>query len=330
MGSAPELSASELLNVTPNEAPHLFGVHRREAHARWRQLARRWHPDRAPEPFAAHVFAHLSMLYATLSARFEAIGGERAFELGTYRVDHRSYRVQIERAHADLASAGRQEIQSFRFADGAMAREMATMLPSPPQAVSSKTHKELIFEKRSDLVLLRDLCEHLEAKGEWLDPRHVAWVLSGLYALACWLAWARISHQAINLDTVFVSPKHHGVSLLGGWWYATRVGQPVTALPASTLADGPLSLERHRRATRHTDLELIRALGRRLLGDPSGARLLSSPRIPRPMGLHLMVPAGEDAVSEYAAWMTTLQSSFGARRFTDLAINPRDIYPKES
>ncbi|MEL6183094.1 MAG: hypothetical protein AAFU79_00625 [Myxococcota bacterium] len=269
------------------------------------------------------------MLYAGLKARLEGHGDVRRFELGTYLADAQTFRVWIDPEHGDLAAAGLRRVRSFAFANRAMEREVAKMLPPVPEVVSSETHKLIVFAKRRDLVLLRDLCEHLQTKGERLDPRHVAWILSGLYALACWLAWAQLSHQAINLDTVFVSPEHHGVFLLGGWWYATPIAKSVAALPESTVADGPPGLERRRRALRQTDLELIRALGRRLLGDPSGARLTSSSRVPKPMGLYLMLPAGHDAVSEYAAWMNILESSFGARRFTELAIQPSDIYPEE-
>ena len=52
-----------------------------------------------------------------------------------------------------------------------------------------------------------------------------------------------------------------------------------------------------------TDLELIRALGRELLGDATSLRLEREKAAPRPMLDWLRLPAGDSALRDYRIWM---------------------------
>ena len=76
-----------------------------------------------------------------------------------------------------------------------------------------------------------------------------------------------------------------------------------------------------------TDLELIRALGRELLGDISGARLMREKAAPPPMLDWLRLPAPQSAVDDYHTWQRqVLTASFGERRFMKLDLSADDLY----
>jgi hypothetical protein len=81
------------------------------------------------------------------------------------------------------------------------------------------------------------------------------------------------------------------------------------------------------RADFRTDLELVRAIGRELLGDITGVRLARDSAAPRAMIDWLRLPASDDPIEEYRTWRTqVLHDSFGARRFVELPLTQSDIY----
>jgi hypothetical protein len=168
--------------------------------------------------------------------------------------------------------------------------------------------------------------EHL---GGALDPRHVAWILSNLHNIGAYLSWAALTHNAIDPDTVFVSPATHSAQLLGGWWYARAAGDPLTHLPG-TSADVwrtlPWSVARAGVATPRLDRELIRRAGRALLGDVGGSRLLRDPRIPAPLRRWVTAPGDEDGIVDYANWARAREAAFGRRTFVPMDVTPRAIY----
>jgi hypothetical protein len=81
------------------------------------------------------------------------------------------------------------------------------------------------------------------------------------------------------------------------------------------------------RADLRTDLELVRAIGRALLGDITGVRLARERGTPPAMIDWLRLPASADPIEEYRTWRTqVLHDSFGARRFVELPLTQSDIY----
>jgi hypothetical protein len=171
------------------------------------------------------------------------------------------------------------------------------------------------------------LGEVLVDAGGRLDPRHVAWIVSALLNVCCYLQYAGLVHNALSPDTCFIAPPDHTVSVLGGWWYAAPAGERMTAAPAATIAWGPHHLLASGRADMRTDLELVRAIGRELLGDVSGVRLARTGAAPAALIDWLRLPASSDPIEDYRTWRTrVLPDSFGARRFVELPLTQSDIY----
>jgi hypothetical protein len=211
----------------------------------------------------------------------------------------------------------------FRFADDAMRRAVSRYLPVVSRIVDTAERHAVMGRKDADMILLADLLQHL---GGALDARHVAWILSELHCFACWLEWAGLTHNAIAPDTVFVSPAHHAVAVLGGWWYATPAGSPLKALPARTLNLAPADIVRRKTAEPRVDLDLIRALGREMLGNASERAMARAVRVPPALDAWLSLPTDGSARADYALWKRVLTDAFGARRFTTLNVRPEDVY----
>lgn len=182
----------------------------------------------------------------------------------------------------------------------------------------------LVLEKPENVFRLRDVLDH---GGGRLDPRHVAWIMSEMHHLACWLDFLRLSHNDLSLDSVFICPAQHSAMILGGWWFAMPEGGRMQRLQqARTVAHAPRHVLASKLASVQTDLSLIRLLGRELLGDASGTTLARDARIAPVLANWLRLASTGNARLDYRLWDETLTAIFGKRTFTKFDLTFNDIY----
>jgi hypothetical protein len=348
MNTSHEHDADQLLAIPPEAPERLFTGKHEEAEHEYRRLAARWHPDRCRDPRANAVLAHVHAIYAEARSRlaagtweepglkrFAAKDGRRfevrylkrhELEIGELYLGRSNLTCALPLAHADLAAQACRKLAVMRYGNEAMRRQIAPALPAthPLARFTTVDAEVIVWSKPDDMLLLRDVLIHAGGK---IDARHVAWIISGALNLACYLQYAGLTHNGISPDTWCISPARHAGMLAGGWWYACAVGHQLTALPARAVEYGPYDLTRNRKADARTDLELIRAMGRELLGDISGASLARERAAPQAMIDWLRLPASNDAAAEYRIWQQQiLKDSFGARRFVEMNLTHSDIY----
>ena len=101
----------------------------------------------------------------------------------------------------------------LRFADGRMAAQLQPGLPEIAARfeTADRLALALVLRKAPDLLLLSDVLAHFNGR---MDARQVAWIISSLLNLACYLDYARLAHNAILTDAVFISPPRHSSALL--------------------------------------------------------------------------------------------------------------------
>jgi hypothetical protein len=342
------LTAAALLAIPEDKPERLFNGNFDDVKQAYRLLAMKWHPDRSGDPSAHAVFQHIRRLVEKAeekiargawpcrgTSRLTAVDGKaydinylrrHRFELGTMYVANTVVAFEVERAHADLVRNAERTIRGFSYANDGMHGQIARQLPAVPfaGAFQTATAYVIVMHKRPDLLLLRDVLDHFCGR---LDPRHVAWVLSSLLNLCCYFEYAGITHNALSPDTCFMSPLDHGVAILGGWWYAARRGECMAAAPANTVKWAPYDFLTTRQANIRTDLELVRAIGRELLGDIYGTCPEREHAAKLAMIKWLKLPASDNPIDEYRTWRDqVLHDSFGARRFAELPLTQSDIY----
>lgn len=88
----------------------------------------------------------------------------------------------------------------------------------------------------------------------------------------------------------------------------------------------PPLVTKSKKATPLLDREMIRLVGRTLLGDPSGTTLHRNKLIPAPLAQWVTVPTQRSALDDYRMWEEVREQSFGVRKFTKLDITAKDIY----
>lgn len=348
------LSADKLLSIREPELLYSFSP--LAAKREYRLLAGRWHPDRETSALAQSVFSHVVQLHNLAQEKRDAgawnepvdkVESERAglkryrkrdgslkevvytarryFELGAMYIGQAHVAFEIDKEHEDLFANCCSVMLALRFHDLDMAAEMAPRLPQFLDSFRTDAAAVLVLKKSPDQLLLADVLRHLN--GKLADIRHLGWILNSLYNIACYLEWSEMAHNAIAPDTVFISPLRHSATLLGGWCYAAQFGAPMVALPDRTLAFAPEECVRCGEADARIDLELVRALGRELLGDASGSSLRGRADLPANLVDWLCLPAGEHAVSEYAEFKhDVLPEVFGAPSFINWRLESRDLY----
>ena len=341
------LSADEILSTT--EPGGLFTGNADMLKEEYSRLVKTWHPDRNGNSRESNlVMSHINMLYqkalemlqagAWAGPGFVRLPGKdgwiheikfrasRDFELGTVYIGDNMVVYLVSYSHRDLFNNARGVIGSFKYANDSMRKEMSRYLPNIVNVfVTEDDQLGIEVRKTSDLLLLRDV---LNFYGGRIPDRHVAWILSTLYNLACYLDYTKLSHNAISLDTYFISPQYHSGALLGGWWYAVPQGSRLLGVPAATFAIMPPKVKDKKVGSTLTDLELIRLIGRELLGDRNGTRLLDMNAAPRPMVEWLRGVPTARAVDDYLNWKRVLADSFGPPKFVEMALTADMLYPK--
>lgn len=342
------LQSREILTIPLHEPERLFSKGDLDScKAEFQILAKRWHPDR--ESGSADVMAHINQLYDNAKEHiakgvwrtpnvFEITTTDRhtyrmryhvarPFELGDVYIGSHLVAYYIRKDFEDLATSADHIIHRLRFASDAMRAEVIRYLPSWKGAYETADGRVVVLQKSPDHLPLRDVLTHL---GGRLDPRHVAWVMSRLCNLACYLEWAEIVHGDISIDNYFISPSGHVGSLIGGWWYARYAGTKLVALPRRTMDTISTKVLAAKIADFSIDLEMVRATGRELLGDPAGSRLQTMSDVPRPFANWLRLPPAGTAVATYKDWYDkVVLDSFGPRKFVELNVSAGDIFKEK-
>lgn len=342
------MEATEILAIPVTQPERLFPNSVDETKQIYRNLARVWHSDYNKAPEAAGVFSHLTILYDLALDRIQAgkwslpntlvirgIDGKvreikyrrkRTFELGEFAYGDRVICYVVKPEFKALFNQGVKTIkESFVYKDKKIKDQMEKYLPHILDSFEADDGRQvLVLAKTPDVFLLQDI---LDLNKGTLDPKHVAWIISCVHNLACYLKTAGLTHNAINATTLFVSPQHHSCLLLGGWWYAQKAGHPISILPRVSVDVAPTDIITGKIADPRLDLMLVRQLGLDCLGDHSGMILLHDGKTPKSMVEFLRGSSKGNAFEDYQYWQeNTLVNSFGKRRFAEMKVESSDVY----
>lgn len=184
----------------------------------------------------------------------------------------------------------------YSFPDTKVQLEMMKYLP-----VFVREGKDYVIVGKSQNLF------HLPAHlSKIVGTAHASWIISSLYNLLCYLEWAGLTHNDIQVDNIWIDPVQHSAHLLGGWWFAAPVSSRLTHLPQSSLP-----APRDKLASPVVDLRLIKQLGLQLIGDRTGMTLPRSPKVD-----FLRAPTTGSAVKDYGLWIKCL----GERKFVELKL----------
>jgi hypothetical protein len=336
------LSADEILKIPPSEARKLFPGAPKDVKSAFRSFAKTWHPDRCADPRAAQVFEHLESLKNRVLPKEKVRDVEQRLWI---RADGTSVRYSLQRrsegdfgdvlvgrtsvayetpaGFEDLAENEKARIAAIRYADDAMRAQFSHFMPEIVSAVSATDRTVTILRRPEDCVLLSDLIAHF---GGRVPAVHVAWIVSSLENICCFLAWQKVSHGAISPANVLVCPARHSAVLVGGWGFSTEFGKPYPAVPSRTCDAVPAVALDGSVADCRTDLALVRRTAREALGSTAARGILGDPGIPEPVARWLLAPPKATAKADYESWGECLTEAWGRRTFVKMDVDPRQIY----
>jgi hypothetical protein len=340
-----DLSAEQLLAIDISAPEKIFTLDKFEFE--FRKLRRKWHPDVNASEQANEVFVHIMNLAETAKGRiatdswngraslkFTTASGKtfrfqyrkfRAFELGRMYIGTHKVVYVIDGENEDLYRNGIRMIESIRYPNDKFKKEFSRFLPNIVLKEKTDVGYVVVMDKPEGAVLLQDLIDYM---SDPIDPKHVAWVTSSLYNTVTFLDHVGICHNSILPTTVFIDPKNHALFLLGGWWYATKKGDKLKAIPSELTKVLPSKVFDDKIASSTYDRQAVKCVAISCLGDSTlvGSRLLTNKEIPNAMLTWLRTPSGDDSVEEYEGWYKVLEKSFGKRKFVELNVDINEIY----
>ena len=304
----------------------------------YKELAKKYHPDVCSDINAAEDFAKINELYNQAIEKInkgiwfekdilliENINGKKYklkylkkydFELGCFYIGTHHLIYIINRQNKKFLDNALTVLKNLRYADLKMEQEFKRYFPNIVDTFELKTGDFcLVLKKDPTDFLLSDLIDFYKNKGEELEDKHCAWVISRLSNIACFLKYNGLVHNGISINNCLISPEYHTIMLLGGWWYCVPNGEKLIGTQKSVYDVMPIKEKSEKISTYKTDLESIKQIGRQL-----------NRNYPKPFDNWVNQAASDDAFKEFEEWNKVLYDSYGERKFIVLDISEKDIY----
>lgn len=346
-----KLSEAEILKIKL-ERPEIIFIGESEADLKniYRKMSALWHPDKhiSDKKDTTQVFAHIKSLYESaikklengtlgkgLSIKFKTKNGkeflfkyqkEKDFELGKVYITNEYVAWCFLSEYKNNAQEGLKRIEGIRFADEKMRKEFSKYVPQISETFETSEYFVIVMKKEKNFLNLKDVLDYY---GK-MEPKHMAWVMSTMYNLACFFKYNGIMQGGITLDNYFINPENHEGYVLGGWWYSKTIGEKLEMLSEVAVDVAPVSLLNSKKAEEGLDLEMIKLAGRIMLGDSTGVYLNKNKNIPKRLVSWLRDASLGNSFKDYEIWMNdVLKESFGVRRFIKMDLTANDIYKGE-
>lgn len=305
--------------------------------AEYREIARAYHPDISSDPQANEVMAKVNQLYEEALRLIESGTWEVSnrlilrdksgkkyigkylkqfpFELGEAYIANSTVTYVFNEKHKKFFDNAVSQIKGLRYANKKMEEEISRFMPHILYALSLDDRRFcLVLNKPEDVFLLSDIKDFF---GGSLPDRHVAWIMSRLSNLCCYFSYTGIAHNGLTLQNCFICPSKHSILPLGGWWYAQRIGEKMLGVPSAVYDIMPIKAKSEKLSDIITDLESAKLIGRQLSDISS---------LPKPFQSFLNSGSAHDAIEEFNRWNTTLDKSYGERKFVNMQVTKTDIY----
>lgn len=305
--------------------------------AEYREIARAYHPDISSDPQANEVMAKVNQLYEEALKLIESGAWEVSnrlilrdksgkkyigkylkqfpFELGEAYIANSTVTYVFKENQKRFFDNAVSQIKGLRYANKKMEEEMSRFMPRILYALSLDDGRFcLVLNKPEDVFLLSDIKDFF---GGSLPDRHVAWIMSRLSNLCCYFSYTGIAHNGLTLQNCFICPSKHSILPLGGWWYAQRIGEKMLGVPSAVYDIMPIKAKSEKLSDIITDLESTKLIGRQLSDISS---------LPKPFQSFLNSGSAHNAIEEFNRWNTTLDKSYGERKFVNMQVTKTDIY----
>lgn len=303
---------------------------------KYKELCKQFHPDACGDPRANDAFARLQVLYkdaadaiakgtweGTNYVEIKTVAGKTlqikyqyhsVFELGECYVCNKNIIYIFDFSKKKYYNNYINQIKKLNFADKEMENMFKPLLPKLVSEHDTATQHIIVLSKTADVFPLRCVLDNFYNGN--IPDTHLAWMMSRLMNIACYLKYSNIVSNGICVDNLFVSLQYHTILIPGGWWYTTQAGDKMIGTTAGIYNIMPPKVKADKTSSSITDIESIKAFGRQYLADTA----------PQAFKDFVNSGSGEDSFIEMEKWDKALIDSFGKRRFIKIDASAKDIY----
>jgi hypothetical protein len=315
----------------------LFSNDSIKAKDEYRRLAKLYHPDVSMIDGANEAFTRITELYNEAQQLFSTgrweqsnyilltdIKGnkhsvsflkEDGFELGNQYICRDSVWYVFDKQNKRFYDNACTKLRSLKYKNSEMEKEISRFIPKIQNNFQSNDEKYVLqIQKSEDMFSLDDVNKHFS--GSIFD-RHVAWIISRLSNVCCFIDYCGLSHNGISIKNCFVSPKFHTVILVGGWWYCVNINSKMIGTQKQIYDVMPVKVKTDKIGSIITDLESVKMIGKELTKTQS---------ISKDFKKWLDGGSSDSAQKEFAKWDAALDKSYGVRKFIKLDLSEQDIY----
>lgn len=296
-----------------------------EIRKRFRKLASEWHPDHNTDANAALVFQYIRdmrdrALTGGPSVVFTRANGT-SFKMSYLReTQGQGYRVYTGLSRIAYL-VGKQYANSVRnhkwtFTNQSIRAEMEPILPQWVRTEELNDGSVLFIYDRSGILMSDLLALHV------IPNEHVAWMISRMINLACYLEFEKISHAGLSPDCLMVNLEKHSVSIVGPPIFLTRFGKRPVSVPARTIGSCNWLKKKEEVANFKIDVSLVKETALNLFRD-SGVTL-GQKGVRKEITKWLLTPPTGSAIQEHEAW----DRSLGERKFIPYPISAEQLIEK--
>lgn len=204
----------------------------------------------------------------------------------------------------------------IRFANQKMLDIYKRKIPITWQYDSSGNGRELFVEKYPNEYPM-DL--FLSAYADQLTGRDIAWMVSRMCDLLCFLEYNKIVLNGFDPENLFINPTAHSIAIYGGWQYAAIAGEKMIGTTKHIYNLMPTSVRTSGLASHETDIECVRDIVRGMISKAKGD-------IPKPIQDWVEFGSVSEPVKEYSRWIKALDKAYGPRKFVKFEVDPNKIY----
>lgn len=336
-------SATILQMKSPIE---LFVFDKEKCKTRYQKLISLWHPDKNSDPEAGNVFYKIKTLYEKAIQQIDlGVWGslqiikfnakDRYFEFAYFKEDQLSgnilqytgsnsivfYFPDRTKYLIDIWKNNFHKLKNTTDLPGSNS-EFSAQLLTNPKIFDVNDGTLVKISKQNRYLNL----QHIIEAGVSFDPKDIAWVISRLMSLACFLQSKNVPNADIQPRSVFIDTINHSVFLSNGFQFVEGFTQQGKAFPSRAVSLNPeISVNKTFRAKYM--VSQIKATARELLGDSTGVFLHKNTNIPK--DLIQWCNAGvnsESCLAEFKEWDLVKVKSFGPPKFKNHIVTQEDIY----
>lgn len=308
----------------------------------YKKLAKMYHPDLCKLENANEIFAKISTLYNSALDNLEKGSWEVSsmvelksssgkcytlrylsrfdFELGECYIGNKKVVYILNEDKKKYFNRYLETILRLEYKNKEMRDEFERYLPNVLTSFDMKDGKYcIILNKTDDVYSLKDVLSYY---GGSIPEKHVAWIVSRLYNLLCYLNYNNLTLNGLDINSLFICPRYHTVCIYGGWWYATTQGDKMIGTNKDVYDAMTIKSKTTKQSDVYTDLECVKLLAIKLYGNTTSINSHIIEWLNKPTQVR-------SPLKEWGYWNEHLDNAYGKRKFIEMEIDKNKLYKED-